>query len=70
MEKGQKEQVKIVMDAVAETGVKGRECGESDCSCPDLVVYVVWSKCLTINNGACSRWRFCKPGCGTASEER
>jgi hypothetical protein len=29
------------------------------CSVPALALYVIFTDCLVINNGACPTWRFC-----------
>ncbi|MDI6710743.1 MAG: hypothetical protein QME76_08700 [Bacillota bacterium] len=33
---------------------------DEECCCVDRVVYVVFTKCLTINNCAHEDWKFCK----------
>ncbi len=41
-----------------------RRCGPNDdCCCPDRVIYVIFTRCLTINNGACPDWEFCEQNC-------
>lgn len=34
-----------------------------ECCCPPVVVYIIFTKCLTVSNGACQDWSFCEPGC-------
>jgi putative hemolysin len=33
---------------------------DEDCEAPDLVVYVIITNCVTINNAACEEWEFCR----------
>ncbi|HAF66392.1 MAG TPA: hypothetical protein PLR82_01140 [Bacillota bacterium] len=32
-----------------------------ECCCPNNVTYVIFTNCLTINNGSCANWDFCEP---------
>ena len=34
---------------------------QEECAAPEIVLYFIWTKCLTINNGACPTWSFCNP---------
>jgi len=61
-----KDRVKAVVEALDEAApdapVSG--CGgppAAGCSVPQRVVYVIFSRCVTINNGACPDWEFCQP---------
>ncbi len=58
-----KEKVSSVLNAVKE-GLP--QCGEavrggigSECCCPLIVVYLIETQCLNINNASCPDWRFC-----------
>jgi hypothetical protein len=60
-----RETVQAVLDAIGITRAGrsegGRRChNDDDCVAPDLVVYVIITNCVTINNGACEDWEFCK----------
>lgn len=63
-----KELVQTVLEAVGVTrdrreGLSNR-CRDDDddeCCCPEMVVYLIFTDCVTINNGACEEWEFCKP---------
>lgn len=33
------------------------------CQAPSKVVFLVFTNCLVINNGACPEWDFCDPLC-------
>lgn len=64
-----KELVQTVLEAVGVTtdrreGLSNR-CHDDDdeCCCPEIVVYLIFTDCVTINNSACDNWEFCKP-CG------
>lgn len=66
-----KEVIQAVLDAVGltrtgRTEPKNRCHEEEECVAPDRVIYVIFCKCVTINNGACEDWEFCKAGnsCG------
>ncbi len=62
-----RETVQAVLEAIGVTRAgrsEGRRCHDDDCVAPDLVVYVIITNCVTINNGACEDWEFCKrDGC-------
>ncbi|HHY12189.1 MAG TPA: hypothetical protein GX529_06115 [Firmicutes bacterium] len=47
------------MAELPESG-EGR-CSTTDCCCPGHVTYIIFTRCLTINNGACPEWEFCEP---------
>lgn len=34
-------------------------CGGHDCCCPRVVVYMIETDCLNINNAACPGWVMC-----------
>ncbi len=38
----------------------GRCVSSSPCASPNTVVYLIFTDCLTINNGACEDWEFCE----------
>lgn len=58
-----KNQLKAIMDAVSESAMTQQSRGglKGDCCCPLFNVYVIFTNCLTINNGACPTWDFCGP---------
>jgi hypothetical protein len=58
-----KNQLKAIMDAVSESAAAQQTRGglKSDCCCPLFNVYVIFTNCLTINNGSCPDWDFCDP---------
>ena len=31
-----------------------------ECCCPNSIKYVIFTNCLTINNGSCQDWEFCE----------
>lgn len=31
----------------------------SECCCPQKVIYLIFTECVTINNGACPDWAIC-----------
>jgi hypothetical protein len=54
--------VEAAIQATRPEGVS-TECfdDEQECAAPQLVLYFIWAKCLTINNAACPSWSFCTP---------
>lgn len=68
-----KDQVKTVLDAVRESslglsGVAAGRCTDK-CCCPAIVAYLIWTNCVTINNGACEDWDFCQPAAITFNKK-
>ncbi len=45
---------------ISEVPENGGNCNNNDCCCPNHVTYIIFTKCLTINNGACPDWEFCQ----------
>lgn len=39
------------------------------CCCPNAAIYVISSKCATVNNGACPGWAFCGFRCPGTSPD-
>jgi hypothetical protein len=58
-----KELLKMSLEAVNESvAANAQKCGsQTGCCCPNIVVYLIWTNCVTINNGACPDWDFCEP---------
>ncbi|MGI6164018.1 MAG: hypothetical protein ACOYEQ_08865 [Bacillota bacterium] len=52
---------------VADRPIDGRCNPNGECCCPGKVVYVIFTNCLTINNGACPDWEFCDQNCPTGN---
>jgi len=56
--------VQAVLDALGVTRVAKNEVqkcrGDDDCAAPGVVVYVIITDCVTINNAACEDWDFCR----------
>lgn len=61
-----RETVQAVLDAIGVTRAgrsEARRCdNDDDCVAPDLVIYVIITNRVTINNGACEDWEFCRQG--------
>lgn len=58
-----KETIKAVMEAAKDAGLQEVRHGDprdKECGSPWFVIYVVKTHCVTINNGACKHWWFCK----------
>lgn len=45
-----------------EEGMRGGNCVSSECCCPRLIIYLIETECLTINNAGCPDWTFCQNG--------
>ncbi len=62
-----KEDLKEVLGVIkdSELGKGGCHHQDGDCCCPVVVVYLVYTDCVTINNGACADWSFCVTGHNT-----
>lgn len=57
-----KEQVKAAMEGLSENDAEALALWDkSKCKAPFKVVYVIFTNCTTINNGACPDWDFCDP---------
>lgn len=56
----EKELLKATVEAFDTPSTRSVCPNEDECCCPDKVVYVVFTKCLVINNAACRGWKFCK----------
>lgn len=41
---------------------RGNNQQNQECDAPFLVLYFVFTDCVTINNGACPQWEFCRQG--------
>lgn len=39
----------------------------NQCCCPKIAVYLISTNCLTVHNGACPDWEFCKWPCKPSS---
>jgi len=56
-----KDMVKAALQAVSETRFEAMGCpSKTECCCPGVVLYFIFTNCVTINNGACPDWVFCK----------
>ncbi|MDI6710741.1 MAG: hypothetical protein QMC81_05115 [Thermoanaerobacterales bacterium] len=57
------DQLKAVLEAVREAAGaagRGKPCLDDECCCVKKVIYVIFTKCTTINNCAHEDWEFCK----------
>ncbi|MDP2870945.1 MAG: hypothetical protein Q8P31_00140 [Bacillota bacterium] len=45
--------------AVAEVEYGSHRKTKDKCEVPRLVLYFIFTECVTINNGACPDWEFC-----------
>ena len=57
--------VQAVLDALGVSRAAKNEVvqkcrGDKDCAAPGLVIYVIITDCVTINNAACEDWEFCR----------
>lgn len=50
-------------------GLFGKNTVGDQCCCPLIVVYLIETECLNINNAGCPDWQFCQPGIVTRGEE-
>jgi hypothetical protein len=56
-----KDVIRASLEAINEViPADASEC-HTKCCCPKFVIYLIWTNCVTINNGACPDWDFCEP---------
>lgn len=58
-----KDQIRSAIEALDETDDPEaiRSWLKTRCIAPFKVIYIIFSNCTTINNGACPEWDFCDP---------